>query len=337
MEIAMQMTGAISRVAADQETNRQTRENGRLANEVAKLAVELESTNRAALATNSMLHRLERHSVAVEQAHERELPHEQVAANKAQPGAAECAQPRPVHEWSVHQVSHWLEQLGLGEQYGVTFSEHEIDGMTLVELDSSAWTALGVWKLGHRSLLSRAITDAKAAAAESSGSSEAGSSVAGEDDSGAYHTHQFRDQMQQIAGEDDADVVPKMSSPQRADGEGPEGINDGIRESALQSSLAEMWADFALDLASERVSYRTGLASRVEEGELEQVLGQALMGTELESIRSMVTSRLRSLEASISVLASSILELSDRSDEAVVASIATSATMLINAGPPLAA
>ena len=331
MEIAMQMTGAISRV--DQETNRQTRENGRLANEVAKLAVELESTNRAALATNSMLHRLERHSVAVEQAHERELPHEQVAANKAQPGAAECAQPRPVHEWSVHQVSHWLEQLGLGEQYGVTFSEHEIDGMTLVELDSSAWTALGVWKLGHRSLLSRAITDAKAAAAESSGSSEAGSSVVGEDDSGADHTHQFRDQMQQIAGEDDADVAPKMSSPQRADGEG---INDGIRESALQSSLAEMWADFALDLASERVSYRAGLASRVEEGELEQVLGQALMGTELESIRSMVTSRLRSLEASISVLASSILELSDRSDEAVVASIATSATMLIN-GPPLAA
>ena len=65
----------------------------------------------------------------------------------------------------MHQVSHWLEQLGLGEQYGVTFSEHEIDGMTLVELDSSAWTALGVWKLGHRSLLSRAITDAKAAAA----------------------------------------------------------------------------------------------------------------------------------------------------------------------------
>ena len=253
------------------------------------------------------------------------------SAQTARP--SECAQPLPVHEWSVHQVSHWLEQLGLGEQYGVTFSEHEIDGMTLVELDSSAWTALGVWKLGHRSLLSRAITDAKAAAAESSGSSEAGSSVVGEDDSGADHTHQFRDQMQQIAGEDDADVAPKMSSPQRADGEG---INDGIRESALQSSLAEMWADFALDLASERVSYRAGLASRVEEGELEQVLGQALMGTELESIRSMVTSRLRSLEASISVLASSILELSDRSDEAVVASIATSATMLIN-GPPLAA
>ena len=253
------------------------------------------------------------------------------SAQTARP--SECAQPLPVHEWSVHQVSNWLEQLGLGEQYGVTFSEHEIDGMTLVELDSSAWTALGVWKLGHRSLLSRAITDAKAAAAESSGSSEAGSSVAGEDDSGADHTHQFRDQMQQIAGEDDADVAPKMSSPQRADGEG---INDGIRESALQSSLAEMWADFALDLASERVSYRAGLASRVEEGELEQVLGQALMGTELESIRSMVTSRLRSLEASISVLASSILELSDRSDEAVVASIATSATMLIN-GPPLAA
>ena len=333
MEIAMQMTGAISRVAADQETNRQTRENGRLANEVAKLAVKLESTNRAALATNPMLHRLERHSVAVEQAHERELPHEQVASNKAQPGAAECAQPLPVHEWSVHQVSHWLEQLGLGEQYGVTFSEHEIDGMTLVELDSSAWTALGVWKLGHRSLLSRAIADAKAAAAESSGSSEAGSSVAGEDDSGADHTHQFRDQMQQIVSEDDADVATRMSS-EGADGEG---INDGIRESALQSSLAEMWADFALDLASERVSYRAGLASRVEEGELEQVLGQALMGTELESIRSMVTSRLRSLEASISVLASSVLELSDRSDEAVVASIATSATMLINAGPPLAA
>ena len=62
--------------------------------------------------------------------------------------------------WTVDQVGLWLERLGLAEQYSAMFREHEIDGATLCELDASAWTTLGVYKLGHQSILKRAIAEA---------------------------------------------------------------------------------------------------------------------------------------------------------------------------------
>lgn len=67
-----------------------------------------------------------------------------------------------VCSWTVEQVTMWLDRLGLVEQYGQTFREHEIDGQTLCELGASAWEALGVTKLGHQSVLRRAIADAVA-------------------------------------------------------------------------------------------------------------------------------------------------------------------------------
>jgi archaellum component FlaC len=69
---------------------------------------------------------------------------------------------RAVRSWTVEQVTMWLDRLGLVEQYGQTFREHEIDGQTLCELGASAWEALGVTKLGHQSVLRRAIADAVA-------------------------------------------------------------------------------------------------------------------------------------------------------------------------------
>ena len=70
--------------------------------------------------------------------------------------------PADVSSWSVDHVISWLTRVGLAEHYAHTFREHEIDGQTLCELDDSAWQTLGVLKLGHRSVLRRAIADAVA-------------------------------------------------------------------------------------------------------------------------------------------------------------------------------
>ena len=73
-----------------------------------------------------------------------------------------AAHPADVSSWSVDHVISWLTRVGLAEQYAHTFREHEIDGQTLCELDDSAWQTLGILKLGHRSVLRRAIADAVA-------------------------------------------------------------------------------------------------------------------------------------------------------------------------------
>jgi hypothetical protein len=73
-----------------------------------------------------------------------------------------AAYPADVSSWSVDHVISWLTRVGLAEHYAHTFREHEIDGQTLCELDDSAWQTLGILKLGHQSVLRRAIADAVA-------------------------------------------------------------------------------------------------------------------------------------------------------------------------------
>jgi hypothetical protein len=88
-----------------------------------------------------------------------------VARLEARLREVETPAPQPaeildVSSWSVDHVIEWLARIGLAEHYAHTFREHEIDGQTLCELDDSAWQALGILKLGHQSILRRAIADA---------------------------------------------------------------------------------------------------------------------------------------------------------------------------------
>lgn len=65
---------------------------------------------------------------------------------------------KPVSEWTTHQVSTWLLALGL-DQYISKFEDRNVNGQSLINLDSTVLKGLGVLNSNDRNLLKKKIRE----------------------------------------------------------------------------------------------------------------------------------------------------------------------------------
>ncbi|XP_064627381.1 SH3 and multiple ankyrin repeat domains protein 2-like isoform X2 [Lineus longissimus] len=63
---------------------------------------------------------------------------------------------KAIHDWTLEDVSLWLESLSLAE-YKNSFVQHEIDGTCLVHMGRSDFMDIGVTRVGHRLTMERSI------------------------------------------------------------------------------------------------------------------------------------------------------------------------------------
>lgn len=66
--------------------------------------------------------------------------------------------PQPVSEWTTTQVSTWLLALGL-DQYISKFEDRNVNGQSLMNLDSTVLKGLGVLNSNDRNLLKKKIRE----------------------------------------------------------------------------------------------------------------------------------------------------------------------------------
>jgi len=67
---------------------------------------------------------------------------------------------KPLEVWSLEDIVQWLEDKGL-EQYVQSFTENDIDGPNLLELNESDLRDLGIKSIGHRKAFMRHLNEAK--------------------------------------------------------------------------------------------------------------------------------------------------------------------------------